>query len=38
LIDADSHVTEPVDSWTSQASAKYKDRVPHTGIDNSDVC
>jgi predicted TIM-barrel fold metal-dependent hydrolase len=36
LIDADSHLTEPVDLWTSRAPAKFKDRVPQVGIDNSD--
>jgi predicted TIM-barrel fold metal-dependent hydrolase len=28
IIDADTHVTEVHDLWTSRASAKYKDRVP----------
>jgi predicted TIM-barrel fold metal-dependent hydrolase len=36
LIDADSHITEPTDLWTKRAPAKYKDRVPQTGVDNSD--
>jgi predicted TIM-barrel fold metal-dependent hydrolase len=36
LIDADSHLTEPTDLWTSRAPAKYRDRVPQTGIDRSD--
>jgi predicted TIM-barrel fold metal-dependent hydrolase len=36
LIDADSHLTEPVDLWTSRAPAKYKDVVPQTGIDSAD--
>src|SRR3974390_358518 len=29
VIDADSHITEPRDVWTSRVPAKYKDRVPH---------
>src|ERR1700736_1587553 len=30
IIDVDSHVTEPVDLWTSRVSvAKWGDRVPH---------
>src|ERR1700733_11951297 len=36
LIDADSHITEPTDLWTKRAPARYKDRVPQTGVDNSD--
>ena len=28
IIDADTHITEPHDLWTSRAPAKYKDRVP----------
>ena len=36
LIDADSHITEPTDLWTKRAPAKYKDRVPQTGVDSSD--
>jgi uncharacterized protein len=36
LIDADSHITEPVDLWTKRAPAKYKDRVPQTGVDKKD--
>src|SRR5260370_3684065 len=36
LIDAASHLTEPVDLWTSRAPAKYKDVVPQTGIDSAD--
>jgi len=30
LIDADSHITEAEDLWTSRAPAKYADRVPQT--------
>src|ERR1700677_2003423 len=33
LIDADSHITEAPDLWTSRAPAKYKDRVPQTRAD-----
>jgi predicted TIM-barrel fold metal-dependent hydrolase len=29
IIDADSHVTEPADVWTSRVPAKYRDDVPH---------
>ena len=36
IIDADTHLTEPHDMWTSRAPAKYRDRVPqvkmHEGI------
>ena len=28
VIDADTHLTEPADLWTSRAPAAYKDRVP----------
>ncbi|WP_236787773.1 amidohydrolase family protein [Amycolatopsis sp. GM8] len=33
LIDADTHVTEAEDLWTSRAPAKYADRVPQTRTD-----
>src|ERR1700694_1008468 len=36
LIDADSHLTEATDLWPPRAPAKYRDRVPQTGIDRSD--
>lgn len=29
VIDADTHLTEAHDLWTSRAPAKYRDRVPH---------
>jgi predicted TIM-barrel fold metal-dependent hydrolase len=29
IIDADSHVTEPADVWTSRVPAKHRDDVPH---------
>jgi predicted TIM-barrel fold metal-dependent hydrolase len=29
LVDADSHVNEPPDLWTSRVQAKFKDRAPH---------
>jgi predicted TIM-barrel fold metal-dependent hydrolase len=29
IIDADAHVTEPPDVWTSRVASKDKDRVPH---------
>jgi hypothetical protein len=28
IIDADTHLTEPHDLWTSRAPAKWKDKVP----------
>ena len=28
VIDADAHVTEPIDLWTSRLPAKYRDRAP----------
>ena len=31
LIDADTHVNEPPDLWTSRVAAKYRDRVPAHG-------
>ena len=35
IIDADTHVTETPDLWTSRAPASMRDRVPHvvTGAD-----
>jgi predicted TIM-barrel fold metal-dependent hydrolase len=36
LIDADTHLTEAEDLWTSRAPAKYADRVPQTAVDDSD--
>ncbi len=37
IIDADTHVTETPDLWTSRAPASMRDRVPHviTGSDGS---
>ncbi|MDQ4420372.1 amidohydrolase family protein [Sphingobium sp. DEHP117] len=32
-IDADAHITEPRDTWTSRVSSKYKDRVPTVRLD-----
>ena len=29
IIDADTHVTESADLWTSRAPARMRDRVPH---------
>lgn len=29
IVDADTHVTEPHDLWTSRAPSAYRDRVPH---------
>ena len=28
VIDVDTHLTEPLDLWTSRATPKYHDRVP----------
>src|ERR1700687_4500013 len=37
IIDADTHVTETPDLWTSRAPARMRDRVPHvvTGADGT---
>jgi uncharacterized protein len=32
IIDADTHLTEPHDLWTSRASASYRDRVPQVKL------
>ena len=32
IIDADTHLTEPRDLWTSRAPAKYADRVPRVEV------
>ncbi len=40
MIDADTHVTEARDVWTSRVPSKWKDRVPRVERDpetNSDV-
>lgn len=33
IIDADTHITEPVDLWTSRVSSKWGDAVPHVVLD-----
>jgi predicted TIM-barrel fold metal-dependent hydrolase len=33
IIDADTHLTEPRDVWTSRVSSKWKDRAPHVERD-----
>ena len=33
LIDADSHITEPRDLWTSRVATKYLEQVPHVAQD-----
>jgi uncharacterized protein len=33
IIDADTHVIEPADLWTSRLSAKWGDRIPHVAWD-----
>ncbi len=33
IIDADTHVTETADLWTSRAPARMRDRVPHMMTD-----
>ena len=35
LIDADSHVTEPADTWTARVPARYLDQVPHVVKDEA---
>ena len=37
FIDADTHITEPADLWTSRVSAKWGDRVPHVRQDDKNV-
>ena len=32
IIDADTHLTEPRDLWTSRAPARYADRVPRVEV------
>ena len=32
VVDADTHLTEPHDLWTSRAPAPLKDRVPHVTL------
>lgn len=36
IIDADTHLTEPWDLWTSRAPAKWKDLVPQVKVHNGD--
>jgi len=36
VVDADTHIVEPHDLWTSRASAKFKDRVPKVIEDDGD--
>jgi predicted TIM-barrel fold metal-dependent hydrolase len=33
IIDADTHVTEPADVWTSRVPARWKQHVPHVVLD-----
>ncbi len=35
VIDADAHITEPADLWSSRLPAKYRDRAPHV-VRNAD--
>jgi predicted TIM-barrel fold metal-dependent hydrolase len=38
LIDVDSHVTEPPDTWTTRTATKYRERVPQVRrVDDRDV-
>src|ERR1700756_5603196 len=37
VIDADTHLTEPHDLWTSRAPAKWRDRVPQVKTLNGTV-
>jgi uncharacterized protein len=32
IVDADSHITEPPDAWTSRVPAKYAEVVPRVGV------
>ena len=34
FIDADTHITEPADLWTSRVSSKWADQVLHVKQDN----
>ena len=34
FIDADTHITEPDDVWTSRVPAKWKELVPHVRFDD----
>jgi predicted TIM-barrel fold metal-dependent hydrolase len=34
FIDADTHITEPADVWTSRVPAKWKELVPHVRFDD----
>jgi predicted TIM-barrel fold metal-dependent hydrolase len=38
IVDADTHVTEVHDLWTSRASPSYKDRVPQVKTLNGELC
>lgn len=38
LIDADTHVVEPPDLWTSRLSSRWGDAVPHMRWDDSNDC
>jgi predicted TIM-barrel fold metal-dependent hydrolase len=38
IIDADTHLTEPHDLWTSRAPAKWKQRVPQVKMLNGQPC
>ena len=32
IVDADSHIVEPADIWTSRVAAKHRDAVPQVGV------
>ncbi|WP_419925964.1 amidohydrolase family protein [Candidatus Poriferisocius sp.] len=32
IIDVDTHITEPADTWTSRVSARHRDRVPRVEV------
>ena len=37
FIDADTHITEPADLWTSRVSSKWGDKVLHVKQDNKGI-
>jgi len=38
VIDVDTHLSEPHDLWTKNATGKYKDRVPQVKMHNGQMC
>ena len=35
VIDADTHLTEPVDLWTARIPARFRDRAPRVALDDT---